>query len=97
MLFYLERRIEKHQSDEKQVNCEEYFRVLTNTIPGLLHLCTPMDIVKHINALLWLVLEQPIEISKGRFKPMIPVNKYKIGGGHFFQLLRQYVIKISAH
>ncbi len=65
MLFYLERGIEKHQSDEKKVNGEKYFRVFADTIPGFLHLRTPVDIIKHINALLWLVLEQPIKISQG--------------------------------
>jgi hypothetical protein len=47
ILFDLEVGIDKHETNEKEIDRQEYARVIFDGRPGGFHFFTPMDIVEY--------------------------------------------------
>lgn len=78
MRFLLLFGAEEYNADKEEINGQCNCRVSLYFGPGLLHLSTPMDIVKDQDCLIMGFFFSPLEIAHRWFKAMITIDKGKI-------------------
>src|ERR1700722_10172772 len=97
VLLHLKLTAHDHQPKKKEIYRHHHPGVGLDLCPGLLHLRTPVDIVKHQHGRPSQMPEEKIEILQRRLIAVIAIHKRQINRPGSIQQWRQDEIKIPLH